>query len=119
MSALFEVTEGWTGLLSPFTLNVVTAGVTTPLVLTGLTVAAILRDASGTLVAAGGVVTPLNQVTNPGQVSYAPVATDFVFTGTGHTRRQSYTLHWKVTDGAGKIVFFPNGAADEVSVYRA
>lgn len=114
--ALFSIVEGWTGILGPFTLR--TDG--TPLSLTGLTLALKLRNAAGIVVTPGGTVTPdPDQITNTGKLRYTPVATDFVFGATTYGPIELYTLHWRVTDGAGRIVYFPSGAPDTVEVYRA
>lgn len=117
MSALLEIVEGWTGVLGPFTLRV--DGV--PLDLTGLTVALKLHNSLGAVVVPGGATTVMNQGTNPGQVTYQPVAGDFTMSTGANTNpvRQAYQLHWMVTDGAGKVVYFPNGISSEVTVFRA
>jgi hypothetical protein len=115
VSALFSITAGWTGLLGPFTLRVDGA----ELDLSGMTVTPIIRRGSGALVTAGGVVTVLNQVTNKGQVTYAPVGTDFTWEDARYTINQTYQLRWKVVDGAQKTVYFPNGEPAEIAVYRA
>jgi hypothetical protein len=113
---LFSVTEGWTEVLGPFSLAI--EGV--PFNLTGVTsITLVLRRASGVLAPAGGVVTPLNQSTDPGKLQYAPVATDFVWEENLHTNEQTYKLHWKVVTAGGKVIFFPNGSPAEVSVHRA
>lgn len=114
MSVLLQIAEGWTGLLGPFTLKVNDV----PVVLTGFTIELKIRKADGTVVVPGGTITMLNQVTTPGQVTYQPVAADFTFAPGGFLNEQLYKFHWKVTDGAGKIVYFPNGAPDEIGVYR-
>lgn len=114
MSNLVDVTDGWTGTLGPFTLKV--DGVA--LDLTGMTVVPYIHTSLGTLVTLGGTLTVLNQGTNPGQVTYAPAATDFQFEAGGNLIRQPYKIHFKVTDSLGKIVSFPNGAANEISVYQ-
>lgn len=111
-----EIVEGWTGILGPYILKI--NGV--PLSLTGLTVSLNLRNALNVVVVPGGTVTPdPDQVTNTGYVRYSPVAADFVFADGPYGVVQAYKMHWKVVDGAGKIVFFPSGAPDEIGVYRA
>jgi len=114
MSNILSVVAGWTALLGPFTLRA--DGV--PLDLSGFIVELVLKDSFGNLVVHGGTVTVLNQITNPGQVTYEPVSADFVFSPYGNTGRQPYTIRWKVTDGAGDIIYFPNTVADEIGVYR-
>ncbi len=116
MSVILSLTDGWTGMLGPFTLKVDGA----PISLSGFTVALVLHDPTGALVTPGGTVTvDPDQIGHPGQVSYQPVATDFVYSGSfPYAHQQPYTLHWKVTDLANKVVFFPNGAADFINVYK-
>jgi hypothetical protein len=114
MSVLFDISSGWTEPLGPFTLKI--GGI--PRDLSLLTIVPIIHDASGTVYQGAGVVTPdPDQVTNPGQLSYAPAATDFVFNPSISTYRQAFKLHWKVTDVNGKVATFPNGAPDEIGVY--
>lgn len=113
---LLSLTEGWTGVLGPFTLRV--DGV--PLPLTGFTVTLQLRNAKGEVVTPGGTVTvDPDQGTNPGKVTYAPVAGDFVYASDLYGEAQIYKMHWKVVDGASKVIYFPNGAPDEIEIYRA
>jgi hypothetical protein len=102
--------------MGPFTLRV--NG--TPLSLTGLTVEIVLR-ASGdfTPIVAGGTVVPdPDQVTNPGKVYYDPAEEDFEWSTSIKVTSRIYYVHWKVTDFAGKVVFFPNGEADQIVVYQ-
>jgi hypothetical protein len=115
MTDLLSIVSGWTGELGPFTLRV--DGV--PLNLTGLTVVPVLHDYAGVLIDHGGTVTVLNQTTNPGQVTYTPVATDFVFNSAGPTYRQAVSIRWKVTDVNNKMVFFPNKDLDYIGVYSS
>lgn len=116
MSELLDITEGWTGLLGPFTLRVDGA----PVPLTGMSVELKLHNVKGVVITPGGVVTVLNQITNPGQVTYSPIATDFTLATGVNTNpiRQPFYLHWKVTDMASKVVTFPNGEADTIIVHR-
>ena len=116
MSIVLELVEGWTGDLGPFTLKLDAVAVD----LTGFTITLILRDAAGTLITTGGTVTiDADQVTNKGQLTYTPVAADFVFTAGAYKTSTIYQMHWKVVDGAGDIVFFPNDGASELAVFRA
>jgi len=107
MSTLLSIATGWTDTLT-FTLKADGTAVD----LTGLTPTIVLHDPSGALVQTTGTVTVLNQTTNTGQVTYDPVANDFSLAG-------KYAVRWKVVDGAGAVVYFPNGAADTVVVYQA
>lgn len=112
---LLSIVEGWTGLLGPFTLRIGGAAVD----LTGMTVTLSMRRESGTLVTPGGTITVLDQTTNKGQVTYAPIASDFVFEPNRYNRIQTYTLRWKVVDGSAKVVYFPNADPEEIGVGRA
>lgn len=115
MNPLLQITSGWTGLLGPFTLRIDSVAV----VLTGFTVELIIHNGQGTPITPGGTVTILDQVSFPGQVTYQPVAADFAYVlGQGSDRRQSFRIHWKVTDGANKVVYFPSADASELGVYR-
>lgn len=111
---LLAISAGWTDTLPPFTLKL--NGV--PVVLTGKTVNLMLRNASGTLITPGGTITILNQDDFPGQLTYTPHANDFQFEANRYTLAQTYQIRWKVTDSNGKVVTFPNGQPDEISVYR-
>lgn len=118
MSKLLDVVSGWTGTLDPFTLR--SNGVAFPGGLDGFTVEIVLHDYLGNSITPGGTVTvDPDQVTNPGVVRYAPAATDFVFADdVNYPIFQAVTIHWKVTDGAGKVVYFPNSDADTIDVYK-
>lgn len=116
MSVLLSVVSGWTGRLGAFTLK----ADGTPLVLTGLTVTIVIHKPDGTLVTPGGTLTvDPDQTANPGKVYYSPGTADFVWADPPGTERQPYRIHFKVVDSDSKVVYFPNGAADEISVYRA
>jgi hypothetical protein len=113
MSLLLEITSGWTGTLGPFTLKLNDV----PFPLSGYLVELIISSTTGDI-PSGGVITILDQISTPGQVSYAPIATDFVFNLGPNVRFQVFYLHWRVTDMAGKRVDFPNGQPDYINVYR-
>lgn len=115
MTTVLSLVEGWTGLLGPFTLRV--DG--TPFVLTGFTVALVLRDGDGNLVTTTGTVNVLDQSANPGQITYAPAASDFVFRTGRFVTSTTYRMHWRVTDGDGKVIFFPNDESVLLEVHRA
>lgn len=114
MSTLFSIAAGWTDTIGPFTLRV--DGVAFDL--TGYTVELQLRDSARNLVVLGGSVVVRNQTLYPGQVDFTPTAEDFTFDTGTFSFRQPFKIRWKVTDGAGRIVFFPNGEPDEISVYE-
>lgn len=115
MSVLFDLVEGWTGRLGPFTLKIDNAAIA----LTGFTVELKLRNLNGAVTPGGTVLVDADQVLNKGQVYYTPVAADFVFLSNGPSTRQTYQIHWKVTDITQKVVYFPNGEPDEIGVYKA
>lgn len=99
-----EVVEGWTDPLD-FTLKV--NGVAKDL--TGMTVLLQMWDRSGTAIGLTGttsVPTPAS-----GLVRFSPGAADLT------AARSPIKARWKVTDGAGKIGYFPNGDADRWMVF--
>lgn len=114
MARLYEITSGWTDELE-FILKL--EGV--PIPLTGWTITIVIHDSLGVLRVPGGtlVVDP-NQVGNPGKLTYKPVAADFTFQSEGASSRQPYKIHFKVVDGPGDVVTFPNGPADTIDVYQ-
>jgi uncharacterized phiE125 gp8 family phage protein len=79
--------------------------------LTGMTVELVLQTALGALVDTAGDVT----VPTPaeGVVRYTPDAADLLATQTPHVAR------WKVTDGNGRVVFFPSDAGEVWEVQPA
>ena len=101
--------------MGPFTLKV--DGV--PFDLTDYTVTLVLRDGDGNLITPGGIVTKKDQVEFPGQITYQPIATDFVFRTGRFTVSTVYQMHWKVTDANTRSVFFPNDGAAQLEVFRA
>jgi hypothetical protein len=107
MANLFDVVEGWTQELGPFTLKV--DGVVQDL--TGMTVRLHLRDKSGTVLAFTGT-TRVDNAPSTGKAYYTPAATDLT------NARSPIDVRWEVVDGAGKVVFFPNGKADQITVYK-
>lgn len=107
MAKLLEIVEGWTDELGPFTLK----ADGTAIDLTGLTVELVLKGRDGVAVTTTGN-TRVDDDETTGQVYYQPDADDLTNVGS------PYTVHWKVTDGAGDVVFFPNGAADSIVVFK-
>lgn len=110
MSRLTTIVEGWTGKLT-FTLTTtsVTTGVTSAFVGTGFTLSdLIITGKDGTEVDTTGDFGWL--VAASGTVYYDPDAADFV------AAKSPYTVRFKVTDGAGKVVYFPSADADEILV---
>jgi hypothetical protein len=107
MQPLLRIVEGWTAELGPFTL--MADGV--PINLTGLTVELELRPAGSTAYVDTAGNVRVDDDTTTGRVYYKPDAADFV------AANSPYAMHWKVTDGDGNVVFFPNVGADLVNVY--
>lgn len=108
MAKLLDVVEGWTQELGPFTLLVNGVAVD----LTGMTVLLLLFDNVGNPIAYTGT-TRVDATPTTGRVYYTPAASDL------SAARGPIDVRWKVTDGAGTVVFFPNAAADQIFVYKA
>lgn len=107
MAKLLDIVEGWTGEIGPFTLKADGTAVD----LTGMTVELVLKDRSGTAVTTSGD-TRVHGTPTTGQVYYQPDAADMT------SAASPYSVHWKVTDGSGYVVFFPNSAADTIVVFK-
>ena len=102
--AVTEIVEGWTGRLS---FQLTEDGVN--LVGTGLTVSALdIVGADGVPVTTTSDFGWITQLT--GTVYYDPDADDLV------ASKSPYRLRFQLTDGSGKVVWFPNGAAEEIRV---
>jgi hypothetical protein len=75
-----------------------------PLNLTGATVAILMTDNTGTVIATGAV--SVTDATN-GKVAWTPATTaDLV------ASKSPYQVRWKITDGSGKIKYVPSGLRD-------
>lgn len=123
---LHEVREGWTGPLD-FVLEADGA----PLTLTGLMIALLMFDRTNAPVTLQGTVTPdPDQVANRGKVMYAPHADDLVPIVTDKVVSRlvsdaagsiSYIERkgrFRITDGAGKVVFNPSREPDIWRIYK-
>lgn len=100
-----EVVEGWTGRLT-FQLQVNGANLDG----TGLTVSALDVIANdNTIVDTTGDYGWVTQ--GSGTVYYDPDASDF------QAAKSPYRVRYQVTDGGGKVVWFPNGKPDEIRVH--
>lgn len=101
-----DIVEGWTAAIE---LRLLSEGA--PENLTGMSVALVLRDVIGNraiyTTSAGAEAT----CSTGGLVAYTPGSTHLVSTA------GPYQARVRVTDGAGKVVFFPNGAADTWTVH--
>lgn len=103
MAYLLELVEGWTGAL-PVTLK--SDGVAQDL--TGSTVVGVLRDYQDVIVDTTGDVTIT--ATTAGGVTYTPDSVDF------SASKSPYKLRFRVTSGAGEVVYFPNGEPSLIKV---
>lgn len=90
---MLDIREGWTERIR---YALTKDGV--PLILTSMTVVLVGTDAIGTASFAGSVGI---DDAPAGVVYLDPTATDLL------ASRSPYKLRWKVTDAAGKIVYFP------------
>jgi hypothetical protein len=106
MSVLTEIVEGWTGRL-PFTLLRNGAALDG----TGLTLTdCLITGKDGTTVSTAGDFGWIAQAS--GTVYLDPDALDFL------AAKSPYTVRFQVTDGDGKIVYFPKNATDTITVHR-
>ncbi len=105
MPVIHEIVEGWTGRL---TFQLQTNGAN--LDGTGLTVSAL--DIVGNDNTVVDTTSDFGWETQAsGTVYYDPDASDFV------AAKSPYKVRYQVTDGGGKVVWFPNGKADQITVY--
>jgi len=111
MRMLFdEYVEGWTAPIE-YTLKHQdpATGATETFDASGMTPSLVLRDKNGIAIAFTGTVEWADDSVS--KIRFNPAATDLVAT------KSPYTLHWKVTDGAGKIAYYPQGPAIKVKVH--
>lgn len=114
MATMDELTTGWTGRRS-YTLGEIVNNVFVPLALDpSWTVELLLRGQGETdyVATAGDVTKDADQSANPGKVHVDLDADDLPHA------QNPFDARFKVTDSDGKVVFFPNGKADQVFVYR-
>jgi len=105
-TTLLDLTEGWTQEVGPFTLK----SNLTPIDLTGLTVALVLKTNRGQEVSVATRV-PTQTGGAIGQAYFTPDTEALV------AANSPYTVHWQLTDTGGKVAFVPNGQADRINVY--
>lgn len=98
-----EITEGWT---SPLDFQLQLNGAVFDA--TGMTVQAVIADKDRAPVT---IATAWQAITTS-VVRLSPGATDF------KAANAPYSVHFKVTDGAGKVAFFPQGIAAHIAVYQ-
>lgn len=106
-TVLFEIPEGSTEEIGPFTLKI--AGVVTPL--SGLTVVPILRNTAGDLVTYAGTLR-VGTPSSLGQVYITPAVTDFIAGD-----ENEYHLRFQTTNGSGQKGYYPDGEAYRVIVW--
>jgi hypothetical protein len=100
-----EYTEGWTAPIEHTlehdgeTFNAAT-----------MTPSLTLRDKDGNAVTFTGTVSWADASVS--LIRFSPASTDFV------NAKSPYKLHWKVTDGSGKIAFYPQGGPILITVYK-
>ena len=84
-----------------------------PMLIQGMTVELVLEQKDGTSIDTTGKVDNLDDASEPnrGMVKYSPDAADFVKAGS------DYYWRWQITDGSGKISFWPNDAAARLKVW--
>lgn len=124
--ALHKVVEGWTGPLD-FVLDAAGG----PIDLTGLTIVLIMKDRSGAAVTIQGTITPdADQEVNTGKLVYSPHADDLVpgvndkvvsravSDAAGSISYFERKGRFKVTDGAGKVVFHSSEEPDIWRIYK-
>ncbi len=109
MAILEQITEGWTKELEAFTLKLDD----TPQSLAGITVTLVLSDNQGRLVASPGSIRKDSDQTGDGKgkVYWKPAATL-------KADLSPYTIRWKAVDGAEDVVFYPDGEADSIEVFK-
>jgi hypothetical protein len=103
-SNILELTEGCTAAIeyqllhnnAPWNASLATAG-------------AVLKDKNGAEVDLAGKVAWTTPTVS--KIKYSPAATDLL------ASKSPYTLHWKITDQASKVAFYPQGAAILVRVF--
>lgn len=100
MTKTLDLVEGWTSAID-FTLESNGAAA-------NLTGAAVEMEFDGT--AASGTVDIVSPLT--GRVRYSPADGDL------SEQREPYDVRFKVTDGDGKVTYFPNGEPLKVRVRR-
>lgn len=109
MALLERLTEGWTKELEAFTCKLDDVAQS----LDGITILLVLRDSQGHLVTVTGTTRKDSDQTGSGKgkVYYKPGAADL------QKALSPYKIRWKATDGAGDVVYYPDGEADTIEVF--
>ncbi len=100
-----NIVEGWT---SPINQQLMSDNV--PFDLTGMTVVFQLFDLYGAPIPFTGTYSVTTA--NLGKVQFQPAANDLL------ASKSPYQVRWKVTDGVGKVSFFPRNQTDQWTVRK-
>lgn len=77
--------------------------------LSGMTVAIQAKDQNGNAISMSGSL--VIQDAAAGKVRFSPAAGDI-----SRVQSDTYYVRWKVTDGSGKISYFPNAGAEQWTI---
>jgi hypothetical protein len=110
MAARFEIASGWTAII-PFALKI--NGVMATSFSTQDVVELILRRPEGERVPTSGDVVLIASATSTYNCTYTPGPNDL------RVAPNPYLARFKVTDGGGKVQYFPHAAADEWLIHSA
>lgn len=99
-----EYTEGWT---APIEYWLQHDGVSFNA--TGMTPSIVLKDRDGNAVVVSGTVEWADALTS--KIRFNPANTDFI------ASKSPYKLRWKVTDGSGKVAYYPQGNPILIQIY--
>ena len=110
MAVLERLTEGWTAELAAFTCKLDDVAQS----LDGITIELVLRDNQDRRVTVTGTTRKDVDQTGggKGKVYYKPGASDL------KKRLSPYRIRWKATDGAGDVVYYPDGEPDTIEVFE-
>jgi hypothetical protein len=109
MQDILELTEGWTAAID-YDLENETDGVWASFNAATMTPSLTLRDKDGNAVTFTGTVSWAVEATS--RIRFSPAATDLL------NAKSPYLMHWKVTDGASKDAFYPQGTPILVRVFK-
>lgn len=105
-----DLVQGWTDPIDYQLKKVASDGTITVLNMTGMTLALDVFDGKGNSVTVSGTVSIVTPST--GTVRFAPASADLLNT------KSPYEIRWKVTDGSGKVAYFPRSEAEKWIVRR-
>lgn len=107
-----DIVEGWTAEVGPFTLKADGVAIDLTGFIASQILALVRKVGETTYVPTTGDMR-IDDDPATGKVYWSPDAIDFP-TGSFGT----YEFRFKVTDGDGKVAFFPNGAAQQIRVFK-